>query len=130
VNPIGDRLTALITVCSIASYMLVSIVVVGRILGTITEDYKWQWLTWVKRKYSTWATRWYAGMCVLVFVLLSLQFWGFFRLRSYQKDITTAAGGDFPDEQWTFGQIVAVIVYMPVLVEVAFTWKKQSLFRE
>lgn len=39
-----------------------------------------------------------------------------------------AAGGDFPDERWTFGQIVAVIVYVPVFVEVVFSWRKRHLY--
>jgi hypothetical protein len=42
--------------------------------------------------------------------------------------MTRAAGGDFPDEQWTFGQIVAVTVYIPVFVEIVFTWRKRSLY--
>lgn len=72
--------------------------------------------------------RFYRALCVVVFVLLVVHFWAFLRLRRLQRDTTQAAGGDFPDEQWTFGQIVAVTVYVPVFVEIAFTWKKRSLY--
>jgi hypothetical protein len=125
---IDDRLNTLITVCGIISYLVVSIVVVGKILRSITEDYGLGWVTWMRRSYDAWKIGWHASMCVLVFVLLAIQFWGFFRLHSFQKDITTTAGGDFPDEQWTFGQIVAVVVYMPVVVEVVFIQRKRLLY--
>jgi len=39
-----------------------------------------------------------------------------------------AAGGSFPDGQWTFGQIVATVVFVPVAAEVMFVWKRSSLY--
>jgi hypothetical protein len=58
---------------------------------------------------------------VVVSTLLAAQFWAFFRLRQFQSDMIKAAGGRFPDEQWTFGQIVAVVVFLPVATEVLFS---------
>jgi hypothetical protein len=55
------------------------------------------------------------------------QLWTFFRLRRFQSDMTEAAGGKFPDAQWSFGQIVAVSVFFPVAVEVLILWKRRSL---
>jgi hypothetical protein len=34
-----------------------------------------------------------------------------------QKQMTAAADNDFADWQWTFDQVVAVTVFVPVLVE-------------
>jgi hypothetical protein len=43
--------------------------------------------------------------------------WTVVRDQNFQKEMTAAAGNDFADGQWTFGQVVAVTVFVPVLVE-------------
>jgi hypothetical protein len=67
-------------------------------------------------------------MWSIVFAVLVVQFWAFFRLRQFQADMTKAAGDDFSDGQFSFGQIVAVVLFAPVLVEVLFLWKEKSLY--
>jgi hypothetical protein len=40
--------------------------------------------------------------------------------------MTAAAGNSFADGQWTFGQVVAVTVFVPVLVEAWFLFGEQQ----
>jgi hypothetical protein len=118
-----------VTACGIASYLLVSVIVITKILASILEDYETRFLVWLRRRNtkmkSKWSARLYHILCVTAFGLLVVQFWAFFRLRQVQKDINVAAGADFLDGRWTFGQIVAVTVFVPVLVEIVFSWRKR-----
>lgn len=50
--------------------------------------------------------------------------WTVVRVQQFQKQMAEATGSGFADGQWTFGQVVAVTVFVPVLVE---CW---ALFRE
>ena len=132
VETINARLRDFVTPSGVASYLLVSIVVVGIILRSLTKGHETRWTTWLRwiemGSGSVWVVHLYRMLSALVFTLLAVQFWAFFRLRRLQKDVIRAAGGEFSDERWTFGQIVAVIVYVPVFVEVTFSWSKRSLY--
>lgn len=62
----------------------------------------------------------------IITITLVIQFWAFFRMRDVQSVMVGATGESFSDGQWTFGQIVAVLVFVPVAVEVVFVWRKRS----
>ncbi|KAF1967220.1 hypothetical protein BU23DRAFT_573394 [Bimuria novae-zelandiae CBS 107.79] len=64
----------------------------------------------------------------VVLLLLLGQLWTFFRLQRFQRGMVLAAGRDPADNHWSFGQIVSVVLFMPVLVEVMFLWKRRSLY--
>ena len=51
--------------------------------------------------------------------------WTVIRDQTFQQHMTAAAGNDFADGQWTFGQVVAVTVFVPVLVEAWFLFGEQ-----
>jgi len=127
-SPANERF---VTACGITSYLLVSIIVIVKILASILEGYQNRWLAWMRsnstKLHSRWRARLYYILCVVLFGLLAVQFWAFFCLRQVQKEINVVAGADFPDGRWTFGQIVAVTVFVPVLVEAMFSWRKRSL---
>ena len=57
----------------------------------------------------------------LLFILLPAlaisQIWTILRIRSIQKEISLFAGNEDADGKWNFGQIVAVTVFFPVLVQ-------------
>ena len=65
---------------------------------------------------------------ITVLFLISLpsfaisQIWTIFRLRRFQADISTNTGNMDFDSEWTFGQIAAITVFAPVLVECWFRW--------
>lgn len=50
------------------------------------------------------------------------QLWTIFRLRSFQRQMARNAGNYDADGQWTFGQIAAVTIFVPVGVECCFAW--------
>ena len=55
------------------------------------------------------------------------QFWTYLRLHRAQMQMSAAAGNPDMDEQWSFGQIVAVSVFAPVLVEAMFATRVSAL---
>ncbi|OCK84536.1 hypothetical protein K432DRAFT_320115 [Lepidopterella palustris CBS 459.81] len=50
------------------------------------------------------------------------QLWTFFRMLHLQTQMARATGNVYLDTQWTFGQVVAVTVFAPVLVEGLYGW--------
>ncbi|KAH0207765.1 hypothetical protein KCU99_g26, partial [Aureobasidium melanogenum] len=53
--------------------------------------------------------------------------WSYFRLQSFQTHITSALGMENLDSEWGFGQVVAVIVFLPALVEALFTFANREI---
>lgn len=61
-----------------------------------------------------------ALVAIFVVPILSiLQIWAYFRLQRYQEDMSNSTKSGNSDLEWGFGQIVAVTVFVPILVE---TW--------
>ena len=60
---------------------------------------------------------------IVVPMIAISQFWTIFRLRSLQRKMAKTAGNDDLDNDWTFGQIVAVTVFIPVFVETWYAWR-------
>jgi hypothetical protein len=122
----------LITAFSIIGYLLLTIVVVSKIILPVMNDETERWGRWVAMCARVFDdskgvdARLWTSISAIVSTVLVIQFWAFFRIRMLQKSMTEAAGGNFPDEQWTFGQIVAVIVFLPVVTEIAFLWRRGS----
>lgn len=58
--------------------------------------------------------------CVLITVLTIPQLWGVFRLRGIQRALADATSGAYVDNQWTFGQVVAVMIFAPVITELGY----------
>jgi hypothetical protein len=121
-----------VTACGIMSYLLVSVLVIGKILASILDGSEHPSLARLRKldmsARSVWSTRMHHGLSSFIFALLAVHFWAFFRLRQVQKHMNEVAGGDFPDGRWTFGQIVAVTVFVPVFVEAVFSWRKRALY--
>jgi hypothetical protein len=59
---------------------------------------------------------------VLVPILTIPQFWALMRLRGIQKALANSTSNSYTDNQWTFGQVVAVIIFAPVFTEVGYLW--------
>ncbi|CAD0089181.1 unnamed protein product, partial [Aureobasidium vineae] len=70
----------------------------------------------------------YLGRISLVCVpLLSIGLtWSYFRLQSFQANITQALSTQDSDSEWGFGQVVSVVVFLPVIVEAFFSWHEQQ----
>ncbi|KAH8661675.1 hypothetical protein BGZ60DRAFT_433477 [Tricladium varicosporioides] len=68
---------------------------------------------------------------VLTWILLFLtlvvpQFWGVLRLRGIQRALADATKNIYVDNQWTFGQVVAVMIFAPVVTEVGHSLLKDE----
>ncbi|KAH7123633.1 hypothetical protein B0J11DRAFT_506699 [Dendryphion nanum] len=107
----------------VISWLFVTVMLVYKVILLGMENtHQEQWM-WLKRKNLTLETetmtesRMWMSLCTITIILLASQIWSFFRLRKLQRDMTKNIGGDYTDEQWTFGQIVSVIVFVPVFVE-------------
>jgi len=59
-------------------------------------------------------------LTVLIPLLTVPQFWGIFRLRGIQRALAGATSNAYVDNQWTFGQVVSVTIFAPVLTEVGY----------
>ena len=50
------------------------------------------------------------------------QLWTILRIRIIQRQISLAAGNEYADAKWAFGQIVAITLFTPVLIQFYFDW--------
>ncbi len=63
----------------------------------------------------------------LVFLLAPLLLavpllWGIERLRGVQRNLAEATNNVYVDHDWGFGQIVAIVLFAPVVFEMAYCW--------
>ena len=69
-----------------------------------------------------------AKLLIMLSIVLPIfavsQIWTILRLRHFQKQISKNTGNVDSDDQWTFGQIIAVTVFIPVVVECWFSWQQ------
>ncbi|KAF2036760.1 hypothetical protein EK21DRAFT_106071 [Setomelanomma holmii] len=115
-----------ITAFGAASWLFISIIVIyGIVLSAMRSNGGSQFSFLEKHGLTFGSTQrnsmrlWLSICAIIVFFIVS-QLWAFFRLRRLQSEMTEAAGGRFPDGQWTFGQIVGVVGFLPVCAEVVF----------
>lgn len=64
-------------------------------------------------------------LSIAVPLLTIPQLWGVLRLRGIQKGLADATSNVYVDNQWTFGQVVAVMIFVPVFTEVGYLWIKE-----
>jgi hypothetical protein len=115
-----------ITAFGAASWLFISVLVIYRIvLSTMSDSHKAQ-INFLDKHGLTFSPTQRNNMCpwlcicAVTGLFILSQLWAFFRLRRLQNNMTEAAGGRFPDKEWTFGQVVGVIGFLPVCVEVLF----------
>jgi hypothetical protein len=64
---------------------------------------------------------------VVVAVLEVSQIWAYFLMQRQQYQMTQVEGVPYLDEKWTFGQVVAVVVFAPVLLEALYVWANSRI---
>lgn len=68
--------------------------------------------------------RWLQYVLIAVPTLLAAPLlWGFFRLRTLQGELSSRAVGHYEANEWGFGQVMAITIFLPVVTEVIFVWK-------
>ncbi|KAK0611434.1 hypothetical protein B0T14DRAFT_530376 [Immersiella caudata] len=90
----------------------------------------------IERKVGGWVKR-AAVVCrlrVVRVVLLGLPFvlslplvWGFWRLRDLQGQLAASMGGVYEGNEWSFGQVMAITVFVPVGAEMIFVATRRKL---
>jgi hypothetical protein len=70
--------------------------------------------------------RYMIGCLNIAVPLLTIpQLWGVLRLRGIQKGLANVTSNVYVDNQWTFGQVVAVMIFAPVFTEVGYLWIRE-----
>ena len=68
---------------------------------------------------------WRLIQIVLLFGPISLAIpllWGILRLRQLQSNLAIATRSAYADDEWTFGQVVSIVIFAPVLFEMLYCW--------
>lgn len=110
-------------VFALGGSLFVSIAVVGAIGWAILERSDESWFrifhgASIERSFCTGKAK---SFLILFVLLWSIpQLWAIGRFRSMQQALASSIGSSDSDNRWSFGQVVAVTVFLPVLVELVF----------
>lgn len=74
-----------------------------------------------RRNYATYLTY---TWCNVIFLLTIPQFWAVLRLRGIQRSLAGNTNNTYVDNQWTFGQVLAVMIFAPVFTEMGFLFMR------
>jgi len=115
------------SIFGIAGWLFISVLIVSSIVGGIVKERHPE--SWLARKLKILPGRWAwmrrPGSSWLLFVVVTVleigQIWAYFVMQRQQLQMTQAEGISYMDEQWAFGQVVAVVVFVPVLIELCNT---------
>ena len=127
VDAISDQEQLAMNVFSVAGSIFVSLMTLIKIIWlAVQRHHKDSRLVQrVRMAWSQNSTR-LRRFSIVLFVVIPIiaisQLWTIFRLRSFQQQIARNAGNYDSDGQWTFGQIAAVTIFVPVAVECCFAW--------
>lgn len=48
--------------------------------------------------------------------------WGIFRIRGAQRALAEASENIYADDDWTFGQVAALVMFAPVIADMVYVW--------
>ncbi len=126
VDPITSQEIVAMEVFGVAGSLFVCLLGLTKIIWLAIKRHhgQSQFVQYVHSRNSKWrhTTQLALVLFVLVPIIAVSQLWTIFRLRRFQEQISANSGNMDSDTQWTFGQIVAVTIFLPVLVECWFTW--------
>ena len=126
VDPIKSKEVVAMDVFSVAGSLFVCSLGLTRIIRLAMTKHHGQsrFVQYFHNRSFKWrySTQLALALFVLVPIIAVSQLWTIFRLRRFQEQVSANSGSVDSDTQWTFGQIVAVTIFVPVLVECWFTW--------
>lgn len=126
VDPITSKEVVTMDVFSVAGSLSVCLLGLTKVIWLAIKKHhgRSQFVQYVHDRSSKWGhtTLLALALFVLVPYFAVSQLWTVFRLRRFQEQVSAHSGNADSDVQWTFGQIVAVTIFVPVLVECWFTW--------
>ena len=126
VDPITSKEIVAMDVFSVAGSLFVCLLGLTKVIWLAIKKHHGQsrFGQYVHERSSKWrhTTQLALVLFIPVPIIAVSQLWTVFRLRKFQEQISANSGNADSDTQWTFGQIVAVTIFVPVLVECWFTW--------
>ncbi|KAK4447790.1 hypothetical protein QBC34DRAFT_381924 [Podospora aff. communis PSN243] len=86
---------------------------------------------WVERGAEVCRLRAVRGVLLSLPCFLSVPLlWGFWRLRDLQGQLAASMGVDYEGNEWSFGQVMAITVFVPVGAEMIFAATRKRLDAE
>ena len=127
VDAVSDRELLAMKVFSAAGSVFVCLMTLVRIIWLAVQRHHKdsrlvQHARWTISSYRGQLRRLPIMLFIAVPIIAISQLWTIFRLRSFQQQMAQNAGNYDSDDQWTFGQIAAVTIFVPVAVECCFAW--------
>lgn len=128
VDAVSNQEILAMDIFSVAGSVFVSIMALTKIIWLAIQRHHKdsRFVQRVRGSSSSKSSRQLSRLPIVLFVAIPIiaisQLWTIFRLRSFQEQIARNAGNDDSDGQWTFGQIAAVTIFVPVAVECCFAW--------
>jgi len=119
----------LLNICAMIGSLGASIVVIGRVVYLVIEPVDTTVLTGAISKWlriSDVPQAWMGlrrVVCLVLFPLITgTQFFAIIQIRRRQRRLAMHIGAEFVDDQWGFGQVVAVVVWVLVLIDYGYAY--------
>ncbi|KAL8726924.1 MAG: hypothetical protein Q9166_006413 [cf. Caloplaca sp. 2 TL-2023] len=124
VRDISNRELVAMQFFGVAGSLFLSICALTRViwLGLQKQHEDSGFVQWVHKHRISIGPRFSILFLVLLPILGISQIWTILRLRQFQAGVSRNTGNENSDGQFTFGQIAAITVFLPVLVECCFRW--------
>lgn len=104
----------------IAASLLICLIVMARLLTGCFRAWGWRFTPWTDLKQRF--THMLDILCIVLMVVLPLMaiglMWSLFRLASLQAQLAEDIGLQYSDNDWSFGQIVSITIFTPVVVDI------------
>ena len=117
----SNEIVAMDIFSSVAGSLFVCSLGLGKVIWLAIKIYHGEsrFVQYFHNKNSKWmhSTQLALALAVPVPLIAVSQLWTVFRLRRFQEQVLANSGNVDLDAQWTFGQIVAVTIFVPVDVE-------------
>jgi len=106
----------------VGTFLLLAVITMGKIIILAIEKHFSDSYPTLQESFQRIAevSRIRETLLFLLPLLFVAQFWTYLRLQTEQLEMSRATGNLDGDLDWSFGQVVAVIVFMPVAVDMLF----------
>lgn len=108
--------------------LFVSFVIIGIVIDAVGQKGGWAWSTRIRKSGAFAKANSITGRAILILnvVLWGLpQLWTIFRFRGIQAALAQSINMVNNDNTWSFGQIMAVVVFLPVVVQCIYEFGHQ-----
>ena len=122
IQPLSTAETTAMTTLRMVNWIVLNLLVLGKLVYVgLQKHHDKSCAHQIGRQFRS-------SLLFILPVLTITQFWTFQRLRQLQFAMSNATGNNDMDGQWTFGQVVAVTAFTPVLVDAIFWSRMESQY--